>query len=151
MTGHRFLRSQRGSASVEFALVLPMLIVLMFGGLEAGYFMWMQHRLTDAVRDGARFAARMSIDDFCSGTPDFTEAEQLTKSSMPKWPDAVVTVTPHCGQFVSTGIYSDLGTAGPIVTVSVNAPYHSLFSGLGSGLTSGITLHAATNAPVIGI
>lgn len=69
----RFFRDERGSPSVEMVLVLPFLLVLLFGGFEAGNFVWTQHKLTMAVRDGARFAARMPVDKFCTedtATPD---------------------------------------------------------------------------------
>ena len=62
-----FALNRNGTASVEFALLLPMLIVLLFGGLEAGHFVWTQHKLVEAVRDGARFASRLQVDHVCSG------------------------------------------------------------------------------------
>lgn len=170
MTWRALLSSDRGSASVEFALVLPMLVVLMFGGFEAGYFIWMQHKLTEAVRDGARFASRMQISDFCDGTTLKSDANYTDKigqiklltrtgqlasttagAKVPGWTDAQVTVTVTCGGFVGTGIYTDLGNAGPIVAVSAaNVAYPSLFHGLGV-LTSSIKLNATSNAAVIGI
>ncbi|WP_333605499.1 TadE/TadG family type IV pilus assembly protein [Novosphingobium sp.] len=165
-----FLSSDKGTASAEFALVLPMLVVLMFGGFEAGYFIWMQHKLTEAVRDGARFASRMNINDFCNGatlksdatyTTDITNIKLLTRTGqlastsapakVPGWADGQVTVTVTCEGFVSTGIYNDLGNAGPVVTVSAtNVAYPSLFHGLGV-LKSTINLNATSNAAVIGV
>ena len=178
MIGRRFLATDRGTASVEFALVLPMLIVLMFGGFEAGYFIWMQHKLTEAVRDGARFASRMQTSDFCNGatlksdatyTGDIANIKLLTRTGqlasttapakVPGWTDAQVTVTVACDSFVSTGIYTDMGqytSAGaavkaPIVTVAAtNVAYPSLFHGLGV-LKSTINLNATSNAAVIGV
>ncbi len=40
------------------ALVTPLLLTLLFGGLEGGNFMLQQHIVTKGVRDGARFAGR---------------------------------------------------------------------------------------------
>lgn len=171
MTGHRFLSSDHGAASVEFALVLPMLIVLMFGGFEAGYFIWMQHKVTDAVRDGARYASRLPIGDFCDGatakndatsTADYANIRLLTRTGQlantaasPKvagWTDAQVTANVQCEKFVNTGIYTDLGNAGPVVTVSaVDVPYPSLLHGLGVRAFASIKLNATSNAAVIGI
>lgn len=171
MSGRRFLSSERGSASVEFALVLPMLIVLMFGGFEAGYFIWMQHKVTDAVRDGARYASRLPIGDFCDGATaknDATSATdkanirlltrtgQLVDTAAPPkvagWTDAQVTADVQCAKFVDTGIYTDLGSAGPVVIVSaVNVPYPSLLHGLGVRTFASIKLNATSDAAVIGI
>ena len=53
-----FVRNERGVAGAEMALMLPLLMILMFGSFEMGHFFWTQHTLTKAVRDGARFAAR---------------------------------------------------------------------------------------------
>ena len=65
-----FLRDRTASAATEMALLVPMLVILMFGGFEAGYYMWNQHKVIKAVRDGARFAGRMPMVayDCSSGT-----------------------------------------------------------------------------------
>ncbi len=51
------LRGEEGQATVEFALVLPILILLVVGIFEFGRA-WNAHQvITDAVREGARTAA----------------------------------------------------------------------------------------------
>lgn len=58
-------RSQRGAAAVEFALVVPLLLLLLFGMISTG-FMFNDHlSITNAVREGARFG---SSTDFRSPT-----------------------------------------------------------------------------------
>ncbi|WP_338468479.1 TadE/TadG family type IV pilus assembly protein [Novosphingobium sp. ZN18A2] len=136
MSPRRFIRSDRGNAGVEFALVLPMLIVLMFGGFEAGNFVWNEHKLVEAVRDGARFASRYPVSTFCDGerakpATDATYADavdvikfytrtgrmpgsdqQANAAVLPRVPnwtsDSQVTFDPGCGKFVRTGIYGAL-------------------------------------------
>lgn len=162
----RFSRDPGGSVGAEFALVLPMLLVLMFGGLEAGHFFWTEHKLIKAVRDGARYAARMDIDKLCNGATQQLDAEvqsdiqrvtstgQVTDGGMPKvpgWSAGAVTVTVGCQQFVDTGIYTDLGAQGAIVRVSSGSvTYPSLFAGLGV-IDSSIRISAESSAPVLGI
>lgn len=158
---------ETASASVEFALILPMLIVLLFGGLEAGHFVWTQHKLTEAVRDGARFASRLRADKVCDGptsiisTDDVDAVKLLTRTgqavdpdaraAVPGWSAAQVTVTVSCQAFVDTGIYTDYGEAGPVVTVAASGvTYPALFGGLGV-LTRDVSLTARSNAAVIGI
>lgn len=51
------LRSERGAAAVEFALILPLLTVLLFGIIEFGRAYNAQVTLTHAVREGARALA----------------------------------------------------------------------------------------------
>lgn len=50
-------RSERGQAMVEFALVLPILLVLVLGIIQFGILFNNYVTLTDAVRAGARQAA----------------------------------------------------------------------------------------------
>jgi hypothetical protein len=50
------LRSERGAALVEFAVVLPLLVVLLFGIMEAGWLFAQQVELRNATREGARLA-----------------------------------------------------------------------------------------------
>lgn len=167
---NRFALSTTASASVEFALILPVLIVLLFGGAEAGHFVWTQHKLVEAVRDGARYASRLPVGEVCDGatstistaTEDnvklITRTGQLASTTarpvVPGWTAAQVTVTVNCQAFVDTGIYTDLGEAGPVVTVAASGvSYPSLFNGLGLGgnLSGAVSLSAESNAVVIGI
>jgi len=46
--------SQSGAAAVEMALLLPLLIVTVFGIIEFGAFLYNQQVLTNASREGAR-------------------------------------------------------------------------------------------------
>src|SRR5437899_12914103 len=48
--------SERGTAIVESAIILPVFFLLLFGVFEAGRFMNTQQVLTDAAREGARLA-----------------------------------------------------------------------------------------------
>ena len=60
-TGQRSKRlragGERGAAAVEFAIVLPILIVLIFGIIDFGLFFYNDLLLTQAARDAARFAS----------------------------------------------------------------------------------------------
>ena len=49
-------RRSRGQAMVEFALVAPMLFLLLFGIIEAGRFIFYYQTLSHATREGARYA-----------------------------------------------------------------------------------------------
>jgi Flp pilus assembly protein TadG len=45
---------ERGAAVVEFALVLPLLLVLVLGAIDWGYFFYVEEVVTNAAREGAR-------------------------------------------------------------------------------------------------
>ena len=59
----RFPRSvfvrQEGGAAVEFALVLPILLLILFGILEYGWYFTQQIVLINAVHQGARASSRL--------------------------------------------------------------------------------------------
>ena len=52
------VRDERGAALVETPLALAILLLLTLGVLTLVQAAWSHHQLADAVRDGARFAAR---------------------------------------------------------------------------------------------
>lgn len=51
------LSSERGQSAVEFALVLPLLLVLLLGIIEFGWFLNAKITITGAAREGARHYA----------------------------------------------------------------------------------------------
>lgn len=48
------IKDQYGGAAVEFALILPLLIVLLFGIIEFGLITYNKQIITNASREGAR-------------------------------------------------------------------------------------------------
>jgi Flp pilus assembly protein TadG len=50
-------KDQQGAAAVEFALLLPILAVLLFGTVEFGTILYDKAVVTNASREGARFGA----------------------------------------------------------------------------------------------
>ena len=54
------LRGERGASVVEFALIVPLLIVLVLGIIEFGHAFQVQGTLSAAAREGARVMALQS-------------------------------------------------------------------------------------------
>lgn len=50
-------RGERGASAVEFALVMPILLVLVFGLIQYGLYFWAVQGGADAARHGARISA----------------------------------------------------------------------------------------------
>ncbi len=157
----RFISNRAGAAASEFVLALPIMLALLFGGMEAGHFFWTQHKIGKSVRDGARFASRLDVTRLCANDAtllteirNVTVTGQLAAGGIPKvpgWNPANVNVAISCGSFVDTGIYTDLGGRGPLVTVSAGSVvYPSIFEGLGFIDTS-VNLTARSSAAVVGI
>ena len=52
----QFLRNQRAASAAEFALVLPLLLLLLLGTIDVGRYMWNVGQLEKATQMGARYA-----------------------------------------------------------------------------------------------
>ena len=59
----------RGQGLVEFALVAPMVFVLILGTIEAGRFMLYYEVMNHAAREGARYAIVHGSDSTCPSGP----------------------------------------------------------------------------------
>jgi Flp pilus assembly protein TadG len=164
------LRDSRGNAAAEMALMLPLLVVLLFGTFEGGYFLWSEHKVIMGVRDGARYAARQDFSKFtCPSTIDPTVVSQIQNvtrtgypngdspvvagtdnPTVPGWTSAEVTVTLSCDSSTQTGIYAAFADGAPRVTVSARVPYPDLFGVIGFTATS-LHLNASAQSAVMGL
>lgn len=164
MVIRRLMRDQSGAPAAEFVLAIPMILPLIFIAMEAGNFFWSQQKLVQAVRDGARYASRLPVDEICDTTDNSWKerTRNLTRTGtldaskgakLPGWTDGQVTVNApeSCEAFVDTGIYSQLGKAGPVVEVAAPAVrYRSILGQLGV-INDTYFLGAEAYAPVTGI
>ncbi len=50
----KIIKNQEGSTLVEFAIVFPLLLILIFGVIEFGLFLFNTQVITNAAREGAR-------------------------------------------------------------------------------------------------
>jgi Flp pilus assembly protein TadG len=155
------------------ALVAPLLCVILIGSVELGHFMYNEHVLAKAVRDGARYAARQGFTNYdCSGEPSATVRDNtrelvqtmvLTGGSdrMVNWAATTISVTETCHASATdlasstetmTGIYDELALGGaPVVTVSATVPYTPVI-GASFGFSGiGLNLNASQQAAVMGI
>jgi hypothetical protein len=70
-----------GAAAVEFALLFPLFILIVFGVIDMGFAFNQKINLTQASREGSRYGATLSIKAShvtSSGTPDGTVDTWLT-------------------------------------------------------------------------
>jgi len=72
-------RSQEGTAAVEFAIVLPILMLLTLGVLDMGHMFYIDHLITNASREGARYAVKY----IAPTTPEPTSAEVSNYVKLP--------------------------------------------------------------------
>ena len=70
----RFFKKERGTSIVEFALVLPLLILFVFGIVEFGIAFYDKAMLTNASREGARAGIVFNV----NSSGDWTAVDNTT-------------------------------------------------------------------------
>jgi hypothetical protein len=159
------------------ALVLPLLLVILFGSVELGNYFMDQHSLVKAVRDGARYAARQSFTYYpnCSGEPDAPVPDDTKNVVMsgylgggsdltPNITASDITLSISCASTAGgeemLGIYrsrfggncdgSTANGCAQTVTVSARVDYRPILSAFGF-TGAGMHLNASSQAAVQGI
>jgi Flp pilus assembly protein TadG len=117
------LRSERGQALVEFAFVLPLLVVLLLGVIQVGMLLNNYINLTDAARVGARKAISVRLGGV---TPD--DAAQAVRDSAGSLKQDQLTVTVDD---------PDWNAPGSEITVTATYPYTIDIPLIGLTITSG--------------
>jgi len=170
----RLWACDEGAAAAEMVLVLPLLVVLMFGSFETGKYFLDEHVVVKAVRDGARYASRQGFGEYvCPGatvstavtdrtrnivrfgkpTPVVADAPRLSywQATSDGQPSVRVTITCEAtldGTEVQGGLYT--GKPIPVVTVLAVVEYESFFGmfGFGGGI---LNVTAESQSAVMGI
>lgn len=65
-------KKRRGQSLVEFALVSPIFLLMVFGIIEGGRLVWTYHTLNNATREGLRFAIVRGDNSDLAGAPATT-------------------------------------------------------------------------------
>jgi hypothetical protein len=172
------IRNTDAAAAAEMVFVMPMLVILMFGSMELGNFFLTEHAVTKQVRDGARYASRLTLAEPYTCTPGtnlstvFADPDAGTKiinvtktgsvdgTASGRFPGAfwaacgsgqALTVSIRCvNKDDYGGIYASFEDDIPVVTVAANVAYPSLFSTLGFN-TTGMCVRASSEVAVAGL
>jgi Flp pilus assembly protein TadG len=118
----------RGAAAVEFALVFPLLLLIVFGIIDFGRLLNAQITLTQAAREGARLAA--------VGQPNVVSRTQATATGLSP---VTVTVT-SCAVGAGPNANAVVSVSYPFSFVTPIGAIAAMFGGGGPG--SGLTLTA---------
>jgi Flp pilus assembly protein TadG len=101
-------KKRKGAAAVEFALVAPVFVLLVFGMIEYGRMVMVQQVITNASREGAR---RAVLDGVTASDVSNTVTTYLTNGAVS---GATVTMNPANPSSAASG---------DPVTVTVSVPY----------------------------
>lgn len=152
---------QRGTMTIEFIIVAPILLLLLMAISEFGHALYQYNGLTKSVRDGARYLAANAATVGSTGTividgDDTTETENLVVygntagTGSPKLPGLAasqVTVTCLGGGTACPGVEH--------IVVAVQYPYQSILGaalpmfGFGPDLSLGLTLNTSVTMRVL--
>ncbi|MCF8042899.1 MAG: pilus assembly protein [Desulfarculaceae bacterium] len=105
----RRLHSERASVAVEFALFLPVFLLLVFSVVELGSAWYAKQMLVNASRDGARMASLLNPGDITDADVETHVQTLLTTAGFP-------------GSFTVTSTGAEY-TSGTLVTVQVDSTY----------------------------
>jgi Flp pilus assembly protein TadG len=108
-------RPRRGSTLVEAAIVLPLLILVVFGLIEYGSLLLRLQQIENATRQAARYAA----------TPDATQAATTTLISTLMTTAGMPNSSSH---YTVTTTPTDIATAsrGDQITIKISVTYNNI-------------------------
>ena len=121
----RLLKCQKGAELIEFALVFPLLLLVVFGIMDFGMLFQQYEVLTNAAREGARIAV---LPGYAQADVTARVTQYLTASKMTGTP----TLTFAAPQAVNVG-----GACMTLTGITVAYPYQYLFIGKIIGLFGG--------------
>ena len=105
-------RSARGQALVEFALVLPIFAILLFGIIDFGRYVFTANALNNSAREGARFASVSVFPSECSGLTRVACATTIAQTHA--WGVAgPISVTVSCQRYEPDGDPRSPAPTGP--------------------------------------
>lgn len=146
---NRIWRRRDGTAAVEFAIIMPVMLLLLFGGIEIGRLLIDYHAINKSFRDATRYLTRVGltcpgavpvsgpISNYIDTASHETIARNLAISGsvdnptspsdylVSNWTNKnVISITVNCiqngGQYAGVFVSSTLI---PQITMSANVPF----------------------------
>ena len=154
----RFARAEEGAALVEFAIALPMMLLVFAVIVEGSRLMLSFQSAISGVKDATRYLARVVPSDVCAtgGTVSGYSTQLLTivsqsTSGASVFPSAVTvnSVTPSLACVTGTYRVSPAPVAQVTANVTITFPFAGLFTLVGSSLGQ-ITTDVTDSSRVFG-
>ncbi|MGR3344281.1 MAG: TadE/TadG family type IV pilus assembly protein [Paracoccaceae bacterium] len=153
-----FSRSEDGAILVEFALVLPVFLLVIATAVVSGHLFWTYQSAISGVRDAGRYLGRVAPIDICAtgGTLSGYNATlrnivERDISGVSIFPSSVTINSVTASLTCHAGTYRT--SPAPVATVTanmtINLPMSSVFSLFGSSL-SAITISFSDQSRIFG-
>lgn len=148
--GRRRLGSIRGQSVVEFALVLPVLMLLLLISVDFGRLFFTTIQLTNAAREGVSYAATNPTDTVTIQSRVATEANVQAQQG-----EGAITVSTACRGSTGTTIAcsaASLGTAasGNTIAVSAREPFSFMTPFINGFFGGNLQVGSSASAVVLG-
>jgi hypothetical protein len=128
-------RGEEGAVAVELGIILPVLLLLVLGGMDLAHMYYMRHIITNASREGARYATKYTYppnDPSSAAISNYVKLPEGLNYNRFNFPDLVV-----------SGSYTG-ASPNKIATVTVQANKHWWILGNLLGFDDPMTLIART-------
>lgn len=128
----RLLRGSGGASATEFALALPVVVLLLTGVTEVGRMLYQSSALEKGVRAGALYAGRVEAP---ISAADLAAAENVVKTGDPTGSGGYLVPgfsDPGAKVNISVADYNLNGQDIPVITVIADVPFSPLMPGLAS-------------------
>jgi len=102
---------QRGVAAVEFALVLPLLLTLVMGAIDWGWFFFIDQVVTNCAREGARAGTVLAPPPTSTAAKAQDAAQQASLDFLER------------AHFARQGVVASFTTVGGTDAISVTVTY----------------------------
>jgi len=148
--------SESGAALVEAAITMLTLLIMLFGILEAGRMINIQHTLTNAAREGARFSV-LPLESSGGVPTDTLPGTAAVQAKVQGYLDAngmngaaaTITLDQGCCDITPSGCQTCAGTSQKFSLVTVTVPYRvislSMFSFMEVNLRGKAAMRNETN------
>jgi len=157
-TLRRLIRNDSGAALTEFAILLPLILLIFAVIIEGGRLMWAYQSVNAGVRDAARYLARVAPADVCAGgslagyqsTMETMVRQSIDGNAYFPIGITVNSVTPSLSCVAGSFRVSPAPVAQVTANLTVTFPFASVFDFAGSSLGS-VTTSISDQSRIFGI
>ncbi len=143
----RLHRDSRAVTTLEFALLAPALLVLVFGIIEFGRWIWTMQALQATAAQGARCMAVLSPSCTSGGTYSQSNTVLYVQHVASEWGLSSATLVVNAPNHAATVPLNGGGVLSNLSEISLSYPFLSVVSGFLPGLTGTQTVTAQAYVP----